>query len=135
MTDKPDHVLTETLPAVRWCMMYFLALTFFTPYLLGQGILNKGIDLRGLSTDYSSLPFIDLDTQTWRQVVVDREPGVYLGHPTTFLQENGVRPGHVFMTVAGLRLDTGWGGGRTGPRWKPMSRPAKGHVMRHPDGY
>lgn len=46
-----------------------------------------------------------------------------------------VRPGHVFMTVAGLRLDTGWGGGRTGPRWKPMSRPGKGHIMRHPDGY
>lgn len=46
-----------------------------------------------------------------------------------------VRNGHVFMTVAGLRLDTGWGGGRTGPRWKPMSRPGKGHVMRHPAGY
>jgi hypothetical protein len=46
-----------------------------------------------------------------------------------------VRKSHVFMTVAGLRLDTGWGGGRTGPRWKPMPRPGKGHVMRHPPGY
>ncbi|MBB5350422.1 hypothetical protein HNR46_000646 [Haloferula luteola] len=46
-----------------------------------------------------------------------------------------VRDGHVFMTVAGLRLDTGYGGGRTGPRWKPMPRPSSGHVMRHPSGY
>lgn len=45
-----------------------------------------------------------------------------------------VRPGHVFMTVAGLRLDTGWGSDRTGPRWHTRTRPGKGHVMRHPAG-
>ncbi len=45
-----------------------------------------------------------------------------------------VRKGHVFMTVAGLRLDTGGPGGRTGPRWKPQTRNGKGHVMRHPAG-
>lgn len=45
------------------------------------------------------------------------------------------RKGHVFMTVAGLRLDTGGPGGRTGPRWKPQTRAGKGHVMRHPSGY
>ncbi len=44
------------------------------------------------------------------------------------------RKGHVFMTVAGLRLDTGGPGGRTGPRWKPQTRNGKGHVMRHPSG-
>lgn len=43
------------------------------------------------------------------------------------------RKGHVFMTIAGLRLDTG-GGRRTGPRWKPKSRSAAGHAMRHPRG-
>jgi len=43
-----------------------------------------------------------------------------------------VRKGHVFMTIAGLRLDTGWGGGRKGPRWNPGPRPGKGHIMRHP---
>ncbi len=32
---------------------------------------------------------IDLDGQTFRQVVVDREPGQYLGHPTTCLLEDG----------------------------------------------
>ena len=33
--------------------------------------------------------FIDLDPQAQRQVVVDREPGQYLGHPTTLLLEDG----------------------------------------------
>jgi hypothetical protein len=45
-----------------------------------------------------------------------------------------VRDGHVFMTIAGLRLDTGGSGNRTGPRWKPQPRKARGHVMRHPPG-
>ena len=45
-----------------------------------------------------------------------------------------VRRGHVFMTVAGLRLDTGWGADRSGPRWLTQTRPGKGHAMRHPAG-
>lgn len=44
------------------------------------------------------------------------------------------RRGHVFMTVAGLRLDTGGPGARSGPRWKPQTRQGVGHVMRHPAG-
>lgn len=36
-----------------------------------------------------SIPTIDLSQQTERQVVVDREEGVYLGHPTTQLLEDG----------------------------------------------
>jgi lysophospholipase L1-like esterase len=35
-----------------------------------------------------SIPLIDLADHTHRQVVVDREPGQYLGHPTTVLLEN-----------------------------------------------
>ena len=45
-----------------------------------------------------------------------------------------IRKGHVFLTVAGLRLDTGGPGDRTGPRWKPETRQSIGHVMRHPPG-
>ena len=45
-----------------------------------------------------------------------------------------IRKGHVFMTVAGLRLDTGGPGGETGPRWKTATRQGRGHVMRHPAG-
>lgn len=46
-----------------------------------------------------------------------------------------IRNGHVFMTVAGLRLDTGGPGGESGPLWKPETRQGRGHVMRHPPGY
>lgn len=45
-----------------------------------------------------------------------------------------VRNGHVFMTVAGLRLDTGGSGARSGPRWKTATRQGAGHVVRHPSG-
>ncbi len=36
-----------------------------------------------------TIPTLDLAGETQRQVVVDREPGQYLGHPTTVLLEDG----------------------------------------------
>ncbi|HZZ70649.1 MAG TPA: sialidase family protein [Pirellulales bacterium] len=36
-----------------------------------------------------TLPVIDFNDQAQRQVVVDREPGQYLGHPSTLLLEDG----------------------------------------------
>ncbi len=36
-----------------------------------------------------SIPTVDLSAETERQVVVDREAGQYLGHPTTVLLEDG----------------------------------------------
>jgi hypothetical protein len=36
-----------------------------------------------------SIPIVDLSAETERQVVVDRQPGTYLGHPTTCLLEDG----------------------------------------------
>lgn len=44
------------------------------------------------------------------------------------------RRGHVFLSVAGLRFDTGWGEKREGPQWTTKSRPADGTVLRHPSG-
>lgn len=44
------------------------------------------------------------------------------------------KDGHVFLVIAGLRLDTGGSNGRTGPRWKPAPRNTKGFVVRHPPG-
>jgi hypothetical protein len=42
--------------------------------------------------------------------------------------------GHVFMSVAGLRFDTGWSGGLSrGPRWTTRTRPTDGAVERHPE--
>lgn len=47
------------------------------------------------------------------------------------------RHGHVFMTICGLRLDTGGSGGRgeSGPRWRTHMRGSSGFVMRHPPGF
>lgn len=42
-----------------------------------------------LPTLADSLPWIDLAADVGRRVVVDREPGQYLGHPSTLLLEDG----------------------------------------------
>ena len=44
------------------------------------------------------------------------------------------RNGHVFATVAGLRLDTTGFSGDEGPRWRQDSRSAWGFTARHPGG-
>lgn len=44
------------------------------------------------------------------------------------------KQGHVFMTIGGLRLDTGGSSSRTGPRWKTNNRSFSGCVARHPRG-
>ena len=36
-----------------------------------------------------TIPIVDISSWTERQVVVDREAGQYLGHPTTLLLEDG----------------------------------------------
>ena len=44
------------------------------------------------------------------------------------------RKGHVFMTIAGLRIDTGGTKKDTGPRWKPFGRRTSKFILRHPPG-
>ena len=46
-------------------------------------------------------------------------------------------PGHAYMVIAGLRLDTsaaGAGGGK-GPRWRATGRPTAGYTVRHPRNF
>ena len=46
-------------------------------------------------------------------------------------------PGHAYVVIAGLRLDTssaGAGGGK-GPRWRAKGRPSAGYKVRHPRGF
>ena len=46
-------------------------------------------------------------------------------------------PGHAYVVIAGLRLDTsaaGAGGGK-GPRWRATGRPSRGYTIRHPRGF
>ena len=46
-------------------------------------------------------------------------------------------PGHAFVVIAGLRLDTSAAGdpsGLSGPRWRPNLRSTRGYKARHPVG-
>lgn len=43
-------------------------------------------------------------------------------------------PGHAYVVIAGLRLDTS-GPGERGPRWRKASRSSKGFRARHPEGF
>ncbi len=51
--------------------------------------LTQAADAQDALSRSISIPTIDLADDTWRQVIVDREPGQYLGHPTTVLLEDG----------------------------------------------
>ena len=47
-------------------------------------------------------------------------------------------PGHAYMTVAGLRLDTSSAddpSNQQGPRWRPLRPANAGFSIRHPAGY
>lgn len=58
--------------------------------LLGM-LAARGLDFEPKESHVSrgySIPLVDLSKDRQRQVVVDREPGQYLGHPTTVLLED-----------------------------------------------
>lgn len=58
--------------------------------LLGLLSLTCGVNFTAAAPPRGySLPLIDLSGETSRQVIVDREKGQYLGHPTTVLLEDG----------------------------------------------
>jgi hypothetical protein len=46
-------------------------------------------------------------------------------------------PGHAYVVIAGLRLDTSSAGaaGGKGPRWRAKGRPVAGYTVRHPRGF
>jgi cell wall-associated NlpC family hydrolase len=47
-------------------------------------------------------------------------------------------PGHAFVVIAGLRLDTSAASDPSrarGPRWRPTMRSTRGYRARHPDGF
>jgi hypothetical protein len=56
---------------------------------LSIALLVSGVGAQQPVPEAFSIPLIDLDGDTERQVVVDRERGQYLGHPTTCLLEDG----------------------------------------------
>ena len=66
-----------------------------------------------------AVPLLDLAAETGRQFIVDREPGQYLGHPTTVLLEDGRTLLCVYPLAHGggpIQLKRSPDGGRT---WSP----------------
>ena len=57
--------------------------------LVVAGLLVTAVNAAEAPPRGYSIPIIDLSKETQRQVIVDREPGQYLGHPTTVLLEDG----------------------------------------------
>jgi hypothetical protein len=62
----------------------FTGLVVLTSLVLSPALLQGDVE-----TDPFRVPVIDLDQQDAMHVVVDREEGQYLGHPTTVLLEDG----------------------------------------------
>jgi len=54
-------------------------------------LILSGLDRPGQAAEQPgyTIPVVDIAQDAQRQVVVDREPGQYLGHPTTVLLEDG----------------------------------------------
>jgi hypothetical protein len=48
-----------------------------------------GTDLQAAHESTFGIPLVDIAGEDWRQVIVDREAGQYLGHPTTQLLPDG----------------------------------------------
>ncbi len=58
-------------------------------WLLGAGSSNAQENASGVRSDGTRLHVVDLNDDPDRQVIVDRQKGQYLGHPTTLLLEDG----------------------------------------------
>jgi hypothetical protein len=76
--------------------------------LHGGGLISRPLD----STEFMS--FGDAGPGTWITIYANS--------------------GHSYLVVAGLRFDTGYHSGSSGPRWSTQMRPSDGYTVRHPDG-
>ncbi len=84
-----------SIPKLRFYLFLFFVLSTLVscqklknnnlPVITDQQFLKNSVPLPG----GFSIPFIDLANQKHRQIVVDKEPGQYLGHPTTVLLDDG----------------------------------------------
>ena len=106
------------------------------PYVYGGGhnpkFLSRGYDCSG-TVSYAlhgaGLLSRPLDSSRFMRWGV-KGPGTWFTIYTN--------PGHAFVVIAGLRLDTSAAGdpaGGKGPRWRPVLRSTKGFTARHPVGF
>jgi hypothetical protein len=66
----------------------FLSISLLMTFLFSQRILHASRQSIETAQKAIAIPLIDLAAQKGRQVIVDKEPGQYLGHPTTVLLED-----------------------------------------------
>ena len=71
----------QVLRLIETCVAFLGSLIFFHPLCRMHAAVP-------LPAGYT-IPIVDISSETNRQVTVDREPGQYLGHPTTVLLEDG----------------------------------------------
>lgn len=107
------------------------------PYLWGGGHArwwDKGYDcsgtiswaLRNGKKSWLKTPLNSSGFMTWGE----KGPGSWITVYTN--------PGHAYVVIAGLRLDTSAAGdpsGAKGPRWRPNLRETSGYTIRHPAGF
>ncbi|MEJ7798713.1 MAG: hypothetical protein WKF42_09460 [Solirubrobacteraceae bacterium] len=101
-----------------------------TPYLWGGGHgkwLDKGYDCSGsisyalASAGLLNAPLASGPLMSWGKSGKGKWVTIYSN------------PGHVWMSVAGVRFDTS-GARSTGSRWQKSLRPTGGYAVRHPPG-
>jgi hypothetical protein len=82
--------LPYALAGIKASDMVFNVLLSVKRWLSPARLLAAGLSLQAAAQMPAfRIPLIDLNDQTQRQVIVDREKGQYLGHPTTLLLEDG----------------------------------------------
>ncbi len=104
------------------------------PYIFGGGhasFIAKGYDCSG-TVSYAlhggkllNKPYDSSDFMKWGSGGAGSWITIY------------TNPGHAYMTIAGIRLDTSKSGdprGKDGPRWRPLLRNSAGFRRRHPLG-
>jgi cell wall-associated NlpC family hydrolase len=98
------------------------------PYRLGGGhgsFVDNAYDCSGsVSYSLAAAGLLD-DPLTSGELMKWGVPGP--GHWLTVY----ANPGHVYMTVGGLRFDTSGRAGRRGSRWQGVQRSSRGFVARH----
>jgi cell wall-associated NlpC family hydrolase len=104
------------------------------PYIFGGGhasFISPGYDCSGTVSfalhggDLLATPEDSSEFEVWGSHGVGRWVTIF------------ANPGHAYMTVAGLRLDTSAAddpSNEQGPRWRPLRPENSGYVVRHPLG-
>lgn len=104
------------------------------PYIYGGGhasFKSEGYDCSGTvsyalhGADLIETPMDSSEMEGWGEAGIGRWVTIF------------ANPGHAYMTIAGLRLDTSPvedPSGLEGPRWRPLRAENAGFVRRHPEG-